>query len=217
MCRNLLPESRFGVSHVNMKVRRQYTMRARADAAAATRERIVHSAVQLLHERLTSDIRLDDVARRAEVSVQTLLRVFRSRSELFAVAFDEALHVIAAELDWVEPGDVAASVSAWLDHYERIGDVVIRSLAEESDPAVEPIVRTGRTKHRERVERQFGPQLVERSPHERVELVDALMCTCDVYTWKLLRRDVGRSRPEAEAIVRRMVTALLGGDRDVAV
>ena len=31
--------------------------------------------------------------------------------------------------------------------------------------------------------------------------VDALVSCCDVYVWRLLRHDMGRSRQEAEAIV----------------
>jgi hypothetical protein len=41
--------------------------------------------------------------------------------------------------------------------------------------------------------------------------LDCLICACDVYTWKLLRRDMGRSRSDAEARVRQMVSGILGG------
>lgn len=43
----------------------------------------------------------------------------------------------------------------------------------------------------------------------RAVLVDALVCACDVYTWKLLRRDMGRSRAEAEATMTVMIESLL--------
>ena len=40
-------------------------------------------------------------------------------------------------------------------------------------------------------------------------LLDALVIACDVYTWKLLRRDAGRSRLDAEGCVRFIVSRIL--------
>ena len=65
---------------------RAYRQSARATATAATRHRIVDGMVALAHERLTIEITLDDVARRAGVSVATVLRHFGSRDGLFDAA-----------------------------------------------------------------------------------------------------------------------------------
>lgn len=186
-------------------------MRARATAAEATRQRILDAAVSFLEARLRSDIRLEDIAQRARVSVQTVLRVYGTRGRLLQEALDEVTRGMAEHLDRADPGDVEASVRTWFDHYERFGDVVIKRLAEESDPAVRPIVQLGRARHRQRVERQLGPQLAGRPAEERARLVDALVCVCDVYTWKLLRRDMGRPRPQAEPTMAFMITSVLGG------
>lgn len=187
-------------------------MRVRADAAEETRRRILAAAVDLLAARLRSDVHLDEVARRAGVSVQTVLRAYGSRSALLDRALEGALREIAEELDRAGPGDIEGSVSAWFDHYERVGDLVVRNLADESDPAAAGIVTIGRARHRRRVERQFGPQLARVPDAERQQVVDGLVCVCDVYAWKLLRRDMGRSRRQAEATMTRMARALLGGD-----
>ena len=40
-------------------------------------------------------------------------------------------------------------------------------------------------------------------------LIDQLVCACDVYTWKLLRRDMGRSRADTETTVLDMVKAIV--------
>lgn len=101
-------------------------------------------------------------------------------------------------------------MAAWFDHYEEYGDLVVRNLADETDPDVAPIVAIGRARHRAHVERQLGPL-----PAELPEpLLDALVCACDVYTWKLLRRDMRRSRAAAEATMTLMIRSLLGGDDD---
>ncbi len=190
---------------------RSYRMRARAEAAEDTRQRVFDAAADLLRRRLRVDVRLEDVAAGAGVSVQTVLRVAGSKAELFRVAFERVLAEIAGQLGDVEPGDVAAAVRTWFDHYEQFGDVVIRSLAEEADPAVVgPILEVGRAKHRQRVQELFDPLLAGRAADERARTLDALVCACDVYTWKLLRRDFGRSRAEAEATMRLMIESLVG-------
>lgn len=196
---------------VSIIMKRPYTMRSRAEAAEATRRRILDSAAGLLKARLRSDIRLEDIARDAGVSVPTVLRAFGSRARLLDLALEETLRVMRDTLRRPHPGDVAGSVSAWFDHYEEFGDVVVHNLAAESDPAVAPIVAIGRERHREHVERQFATWLEPMQAEQRSRLVDALVCVCDVYTWKLLRRDMGRPRPEAEATMTLMIESLLGG------
>jgi AcrR family transcriptional regulator len=196
-----------------MNVARPYRMRARAESAEDTRRRVFDAAADLLRRRLRVDIRLEDVATGAGVSVQTVLRVAGSRAELFQAAFEQILAEIAGQLSDAEPGDVVAAVRTWFDHYEQFGDVVIRTLAEEADPAVGPIVEVGRAKHRERVEHLLGPLLATRPAEERAWAIDALVCACDVYTWKLLRRDFGRPRADAEATMRLMIESIVGARR----
>ena len=64
-------------------------MTNRAEAAAATRQRILQAGLDLLWEQLTIETTLDDVAGRAGVSVKTVLRHFGSRD-----GFDAALEQI---------------------------------------------------------------------------------------------------------------------------
>ena len=51
--------------------------------------------------------------------------------------------------------------------------------------------------------------IFRRLAKRRRSLIDELVCTCDVYTWKLLRRDLGRSRRQTEATILAMVTAIV--------
>jgi len=183
-------------------------MRVRADSSDATRQRILDAAVTALHGRRASQIRLEDVASAAGVTVQTVLRVFGRKSDLLAAASTRFRDRILDQRESATPGDIAGTISALFDHYEEMGDFVIRNLADE---AVQPELRSwlemGRQAHRESIERQFGPQLAGRE--DRAAVLDALVVACDVYTWKLLRRDAGKSRDEAEASVRFMVSRLL--------
>src|SRR5919106_473745 len=118
---------------------RTYTMRARAEAVEATRERIARAAMQRFLTEPYDDVTIASVARDAGVSHQTLLNHFESKDGLFAAAA------------------------------ERFS----------ADPA------------------------------ERRRTLAALHAATDVYTWKLLRRDLGHGRRATQRIMTDMVGAIL--------
>jgi AcrR family transcriptional regulator len=191
-----------------MKTTRPYVMRARAEAAEETRQRILDAAIEELWERPVSEVRLEDVAARAEVTVQTVLRVFGSKSDLLKLALEPLRSRIMRQRESAQPGDVEGTISALFDHYEQMGDFVIRNLAEEQKFAeLRESLERGRKVHRQSMQRQFAPQLAGRDDKKLV--LDCLVVAGDVYTWKLLRRDAGRSRKEAEACVRHLVSRIL--------
>lgn len=192
----------------NMKSRRPYRLQARADSSDATRQRILDAAVEALERRRASEIRLEDVATAAGVTVQTVLRIFGRKSDLLSCASTEFRDRILAQRESATPGDIGGTITALFDHYEDMGDFVIRNLAdEEAQPDLQVWLAMGRQAHRESVERQFAPQLARRTDHDLV--LEALVVACDVYTWKLLRRDAGKGRDDAEASVQFMVRRLL--------
>jgi AcrR family transcriptional regulator len=196
---------------IPMKTTRPYVMRARAESAQETRRRILHAAVEELWKRALSEVRLEEVAARAEVTVQTVLRIFGTKSALMELAWEPLRDRILRQRQTAIPGDVEGTISALFDHYEQMGDFVIRSLAEEQElPQLGEWLVRGRKAHRQSMQRQFAPQL---AGHKDSKLMlDCLVVACDVYTWKLLRRDAGRSRKEAEACVRYMVGGILERD-----
>jgi AcrR family transcriptional regulator len=195
---------------INMKSRRPYVQRARAESTAETRARILDATTELLKARFRPNIHLSDIATSAEVSVQTILRTFGGREALIESALIALGRHISEQRDRAVPGDIPGAIAGLFDHYEEVGEIVLRTLADETDPATQPMVGIGRTRHRTWVETHFGPQLERHDTGSRLRLVDALVCICDVYTWKLLRRDLGRSRREAESTMAWMVTSLLG-------
>lgn len=182
-------------------------MRTRAASAEATRGRILEVVEALLKSRFRSEIRLDDIAAGAQVTVQTVINVFGSRLALLNEAYANLLQGLRAQRLRPEPGDIDGAVSALVEHYEQFGDLVVRNLAEQADPE---LIETGRAGHRKWVQRQFAASLEARPPRGRRALTDALVCVCDVYTWKLLRRDMGRTRAETENTILKMVRAMLG-------
>jgi AcrR family transcriptional regulator len=188
---------------------RSYSMTNRSVAAARTQESILRATVELATEKLTVEIVLADIAGRAGVTVQTILRHFGSKDRLFdaAVTFANAEVVTerAAPL-----GDVAEAVRVIVDHYEIRGDWVIALLGQEaSNERIRGITVPGKQLHRVWVETVFEPQLLDMTESGSPAIADLLTVATDVYTWKLLRRDRGLSRDETERRMRQLVDAIL--------
>jgi AcrR family transcriptional regulator len=190
-----------------MNTTRPYTMTARARAVEETRGRIIDACVVLHGERPVTEIGLDDVAGRAGVSVQTVLRHFGSRAGLEEASFERAQQAVADERR-TPVGDVPAAVRVIVDHYERRGDQALLMLAQEGyQPLMARITEQGKALHRAWVEEVFAPHL-DGAPDPE-ELTDLLVVATDVYTWKLLRRDRGLGRDRTERRMRSLVTRLL--------
>ncbi len=191
------------------KAKRSYDMTARAAKAQATKARIRACAVELFCNRPAEEFTLDEIAGRAETTVQTVLRIFGSKDELIY----EALEDMAAGgvfLRPTAPGDISAAVGSFFDIYETVGDLVIDRLGEERRrPALKATLNQGRENHRDGVKTVFAPQLERVHGAERAKLLTTLIVMTDVYVWKLLRRDMKMNRSAAEAIVARMIRSVL--------
>ena len=190
-----------------MKIgKRPYDRTSRAAKAEATRERILAQAVRLYREWGTERFTLDEVARRAATTVQTVLRAYSSRDKLLLRALDRLAAGGAEWLKPTEPGDIKAAVGAIFDVYETIGDLVMRELGEESRlPALKPALDRGRANHCAWVEDAFAPQLGELTGAARAARFAVFVVATDVYVWKKLRRDLALNRREAEAIALRVI------------
>ncbi|MET0736063.1 MAG: TetR/AcrR family transcriptional regulator [Microbacterium sp.] len=184
---------------------RPYRQSARATAAERTRASILDATVTLVLEKATAQVSLADVAERAGVSVQTILRHFQTREGMLDAALQYGTAAIRDERR-APAGDLPSALHALFDHYERRGDAVIRLLAQESfDSRIAQVTSSGREVHRTWV-RQLVDGLGLRDDDE---LIDQLVVATDVYTWKLLRRDRGLSRRVTEQRVGEMVRILL--------
>jgi AcrR family transcriptional regulator len=200
------------VKTADLKPTRSYTMRARAESTTGTRERILDAVIALSEERLSVEIVLADVAERAGVSVQTLLRHFGSRQGLFEQA--QARQVAQVRTERATPvGDAASAVRTIVVFYDRLGEWTLRLQGQEhSDELSRQTVELGRRVHREWVKEVFAPQLARR--RDREELVDLLVVATDVLTWKILRREGGMDRPTTCKRMLRLVRAVLPAPRE---
>jgi AcrR family transcriptional regulator len=193
---------------------RTYRMAARADAVAASGERILASAWEHFARQPYDEVRLANIAAEARVTVQTLHNRFGPKDDLFVAAFvwfGSQQHRMRRN---VPAGDATGAVRALYDGYEGDGTAVVRLMAEEERfPPIKKMLDAGRAYHREWITRVFGPSLshLPRAARER-RLVELTVAT-DLLVWKLLRVDMNLDRRAAERTVIEMVTALVAAPK----
>ena len=185
-------------------------MAARAQAAARTADGILAATAQLWRERPLDEITLAAIAERAGVSVRTVIRRFGSRDGVIAASIEADAAGIVAARDQASAGDVEGALAILLAHYERDGDAVLRTLAvEEAVPEAKAIARTGREGHRLWCARVFAPHLPSPAGDGYDLRLDAFVAATDLFVWKLLRRDLGRSEDAAARVIRALVDGLV--------
>ena len=195
-------------------MRRAYRQTRRADATERTRGAILDAAQELFRADPQLDPSLEAVAARAGVSTRTVIRQFGSKEGLLEAAIAAGVEAAQATRH-AEPGDVEGAVRAIVDHYEAMGDDVMRwlSLADRL-PMVRRVTESGVESHYAWVEEVFAPDLDGLPRAERRARRAALAAATDVYVWHLLRRREGLGREATRAAMLAMVEAARGGAAD---
>ena len=189
---------------------RSYKQGARAAAAEATGERILDAFIARLQDGWFDEITLDAIARDSGVTVQTVIRRFGGKEGLLEAAHTRFGAAIRARRA-TPRGDAKAAVAAIIEDYEAIGDLIMRMLAQEDRYApLKAVADIGRASHRAWTGEQFAPWLERLEEPARTAAHDALVVATDIYVWKLVRRDFGRSTEALAATMRRLIAAALG-------
>lgn len=197
----------------NMNTARSYQQTARAVSTAETGRRIVAAFVERLSDQWYDDITLDCVAEDAGVTVQTIVRRFGGKAGLLGEAIREMIRR-AGERRAAPPGDLNQLVRNLVDDYEGTGDTIIRLLAVEGRHAVlQEFLTLGRRRHREWIAKAFADELELLDARARQATLDALVVATDVYTWKLLRRDMKRSVVATRAAIIAMIRSTLAASK----
>jgi len=190
--------------------KRAYRGTVQAKIAALTEQRIIEASIALFDEQWADQITLDQIAGRAGVTVQTILRRFGSKERLANAVSQEAFR--RAMQQRIEPpvGDLTTIVNGLVAYYEAGGERMLRGLAQETrQPDLHTIIDVARTSHREWLERAFEPHLKRRDTSLRVLLLAQLYTLTGVYTWYQLRHECELSREETEHALYEMLSRLL--------
>jgi len=178
----------------------------RAKAFAETRQAILDAAIEIGDPRTP----LSAVAAKAGVSERTVLRHFDGRDGLVAAAIHEGTRRDEAERFAAPAGDVSGAVACLVAHYETAGDRILRLLAEEgADREIDRILANGRAIHWRWVTEKLGLLLGDCGAAEQRRRLAQLAAICDVYTWKLMRRDGRLGRADTERSICELVDAVV--------
>ena len=190
--------------------RQTYTMAVRAEGMAATRERIVKAALKLLLEQAYEDVTLAAIAQAAGVSHQTVLNHFASKENVGAAAAEMLSRQTQEVRDRAVPDDQPGAIAVLVGEYERFGDPAARwAMASERLGSLAPLLDRARAGHQAWLDRIFSDRL-PKAPAARRHAIHALHAATDVYTWKLLRRDLRLSRADTERIMLDLAYGILG-------
>ena len=196
-----------------MKSGRAYQQTARAQKTAESLERILDEAEALFFSEPFDRVTLDAVARAAGVSIPTLQRNFGNKEGLFAAVGGRMRARVEAERR-PPPDDPEGALRALLDHYERDGRTMWHLLRQEADvPLLHAGLDEARGVHRAWVGEVFARSLAALKGAERERRLDALVAATDLYVWKLLRVDLGRTRQQVGRSMTAMALAVARGER----
>jgi AcrR family transcriptional regulator len=194
--------------------KRPYRMGARAEAAEATRVKILEASEVAFEELLFDEITLAAIAERAGVSVQTVLRHFESRDGLFMASLLHSGSKMAPDRSVLPVGDLDEIIEVLVDHYEEFGDRLLRALSqEEREPTLRQLTDLGRAFHLEWCKQAFAPALEGLRGAKRERRVAQFVTGTDIYVWKLLRRDRGLSLPQTKMAMRELLEPLMKAPR----
>jgi AcrR family transcriptional regulator len=192
-----------------MKQARAYTQRLRARQVTENEQRVLDAAEELFGELPFDRVSLAAIAERARVSVPTVQRRFGSKEGVFEAAGTRVRARVVRQRGQPREGNFPDALRRLVEHYEADGDVTWHLLRQEADlPPLGGMLDRARSLHRAWVERVFSRAIGRRTAEARRHRVDGLVAATDLFVWKLLRRDLGRSRSETRKVMLDMALAI---------
>ena len=189
--------------------RRPYRKRMRAETEAANHEAILNAALSAFSRDPFDRVTLQRIAEESGVTVQTVIRRFGSKEQLFEQLAEREGQRIIEERELPEEAGLPAALESLLNHYERDGDTMVNLVAQEHRfGPIRTMVERGRRVHREWVERHCRHLLAGYEGHERERVLHAATVASDLGTWKLLRRDLKLERTEVAAVMTELLDGL---------
>lgn len=186
----------------------------RAARAARTRDAIVDACVALVER---GDVRptAPRVAERAGVSVRSVFQHFDDLPALYTAVVRKVVERLAVLVVPVDPSlPLEQRITTFAHHRGNLLEAVTpfrRAAAVHGpfSPELREALAEGAAYLRREVDDTFGSELSAAAPADRRELLDALAVATSWGAWDSLRSEAGDTRERAQAVVERMLTALL--------
>jgi TetR/AcrR family transcriptional regulator of autoinduction and epiphytic fitness len=188
----------------------------RAARAARTRDAIVDASIGLVEE---GDVRptAPRIAERAGVSVRSVFQHFDDLPSLHTAVVNRVFERLSMLVVSVDPAlPLEPRIEAFARYRAALLEAVTpfrRAAAVHAPfaPRIAEAVAEGNGFLRDDVAATFAPELAAVPPAESRDLLDALSATASWGTWDSLRAEAGDPAEVAQAVLRRMLQALLAG------
>ena len=190
---------------------RGYRMGARAESAALTRERVITAATECFGEQDYDAVSLREIADRAGVGLQTVVRTAGSKEALFAEVAERFLATMMSGFEVGEVNDWRAALRRLMAFYEVHGDQTTRVIAHELRvPGVRQFVQRSRELQAAWLEARHGDAFAGLHPSEKKRRVAMVLTLTGGRTWYTLRREHGLSASDTHLAIEAQLEALLG-------
>lgn len=188
---------------------RAYQMSARADQVAATADRVLDAALVAYATDPYDLVRLDEIAERAGVTVQTVLRRFGSKAGLVVALATRELGRIAASRTAGLGAPTPELLHALVEHYETYGDLIIKMYGDAGRvEGLAEVARAGREHHVAWCLAAFGSLLGDVEGEARRRRSAQVVTVCDATTWRILRREQGLPLDQVEVALTELLAAV---------
>ena len=199
---------------------RNYTMVTRAAAAAATRERILATAAELLRAGELHDASIEELATRAGTTRVTVYRAFGSKAAILqAVTWDVLARVRLDRIDAAHATpDAAEAVAAVLTEncrmFDELGELLPRALElARRDESIAEIIGATYNGRRHAAMDRLGRRVVDEGAAAdgwtAPRIADAMLVLTSHETFDTLTRNRGRSTARAAEELVAMAQAFL--------
>ena len=190
---------------------RAYRMTARAEAAERTGQRVIDAMLGLYADVPYDRIRLEDVAAKADVTVQTVIRRFGTKHGLLAATVERELSRLAADREAAVGESPEGTLHSLVRYYEDHGALILKLYAEAGQaPGVPELAARSRSYHVSWCREAFAERL-DGTPDQatRTRRLAQVVAVCDATTWRILRFDGGLSAQQTEEALLEMLLSLL--------
>ena len=192
---------------------RAYRMRARAERAARTRDRVLSAAMTCFGEEDYETVSLKKIAREAGVGLQTVVRTAGSKEGLFALVAERFLGEMLSTFTAAGPRTWREAVRQVLGFLEEYGDRLVRIQAHEVRVAeVAEYASRSRAMQRAWIEANAGAWFDAMSEEERERRLAMILTLTGSRTWFVLRRIHGLTAEQTRLAVEEQLEPLLPGD-----
>ena len=186
---------------------RKYNMTNRSDSSKKTNYSIITATENLLASGPLDKVTLPAIAKGANVTVQTVMRHMGSREGCLKAVAKMVAQRIDSQRGHVKSGDIDSAISVLMEHYESDSTLILNLLdqANKGENFASKMAEKGRKYHRNWVVHCFNPL----ADLNQQETLDALVAATDIYVYKLLRHDLGRSFRKTKSIINHLVRGIL--------